>query len=300
MRTTAEEQRPAGTARAPGGAVRRRPAATADSESGSRGAIAAASGRAGPDRRRGDPAGAGRRGALRVARRRDRRHAGRHRRVDGAAGACLGAVCRGRQRGRDRRLVSAARALARQGGRHGDPALAGGGRLCDRHRVRRAPGSRPANCRSTCGASTRSAAGAEAPGVLVEASGRAAALTGTRDIPTEILLHIERAGDRLFPGRGWVGALGRKMRIEAFSIRPLEQSGAGRHRDEGLSARGRRDAVGPGRRVVRHPRPRPAADRFRGPGRAAPGRPVRRAVSGLVLCRRHFRDAPQRRSVPRD
>jgi hypothetical protein len=67
------------------------------------------------------------------------------------------------------------------------------------------------------------AAGAEAPGVLVEATGRAAALTGTRDIPTEILLHIERAGDRLFPGRGWVGALGRKMRIEAFSIRPLEQ-----------------------------------------------------------------------------
>jgi hypothetical protein len=63
----------------------------------------------------------------------------------------------------------------------------------------------------------------ETPGLLVEASGRAAALTGTRDIPTEILLHIERAGDRLFPGRGWVGALGRKMRIEAFSIRPLEQ-----------------------------------------------------------------------------
>ena len=44
----------------------------------------------------------------------------------------------------------------------------------------------------------------------------------TREVPTEILLHIERAGDRLFPGRGWVGALGRKLRIEAFSIRPLE------------------------------------------------------------------------------
>jgi hypothetical protein len=44
-----------------------------------------------------------------------------------------------------------------------------------------------------------------------------------RDISTEILLHIERAGDRLFPGRGWVGALGRRMRIEGFSIRPLEQ-----------------------------------------------------------------------------
>lgn len=44
-----------------------------------------------------------------------------------------------------------------------------------------------------------------------------------RDLPTEILLHIEGAGDRLFPGRGWVGALGRKLRIEAFSIRPLER-----------------------------------------------------------------------------
>jgi len=43
------------------------------------------------------------------------------------------------------------------------------------------------------------------------------------DVPTEVLLHIERAGDRLFPGRGWVGALGRRMRIEAFSIRPLDR-----------------------------------------------------------------------------
>jgi hypothetical protein len=71
------------------------------------------------------------------------------------------------------------------------------------------------------------AAGGEAPGMLVEASGRAAALTGSRDVPSEIMLHIERAGDRLFPGRGWVGALGRKMRIEAFSIRPLEHLAPG-------------------------------------------------------------------------
>jgi hypothetical protein len=54
-------------------------------------------------------------------------------------------------------------------------------------------------------------------------AGQAAAATGGRDTPTEILLHIERAGDRLFPGHGWVGALGRRMRIEAFSIRPLER-----------------------------------------------------------------------------
>src|SRR5262249_4597579 len=54
------------------------------------------------------------------------------------------------------------------------------------------------------------------------APGTAAAEGEAREVPTEILLHIERAGDRLFPGRGWVGALGRKLRIEAFSIRPLE------------------------------------------------------------------------------
>ncbi|HEX3952547.1 MAG TPA: hypothetical protein VHW90_03170 [Stellaceae bacterium] len=44
----------------------------------------------------------------------------------------------------------------------------------------------------------------------------------TRDVPLEVLLHIERTGDRVFPGRGWVGALGRRMRIEALSVRPLE------------------------------------------------------------------------------
>jgi hypothetical protein len=62
----------------------------------------------------------------------------------------------------------------------------------------------------------------EAGAPAARAAARRAPATGTRDIQTEILLHIERAGDRLFPGRGWVGALGRRMRIEAFSIRPLE------------------------------------------------------------------------------
>ena len=59
--------------------------------------------------------------------------------------------------------------------------------------------------------------------VAQPAAGPAPAVGEARDVPTEILLHIERAGDRLFPGRGWVGALGRRMRIEAFSIRPLER-----------------------------------------------------------------------------
>jgi hypothetical protein len=61
------------------------------------------------------------------------------------------------------------------------------------------------------------------PTVARPTGGPAAAVTEARDVSTEILLHIERTGDRLFPGRGWVGALGRRMRIEAFSIRPLER-----------------------------------------------------------------------------
>ncbi len=58
-----------------------------------------------------------------------------------------------------------------------------------------------------------------APGAVlraVEAAGE------PQEIETEIVLHIERLGDRRFPGRGWVGNRGKRLRIEAFSIRPLE------------------------------------------------------------------------------
>lgn len=44
----------------------------------------------------------------------------------------------------------------------------------------------------------------------------------TREIKIEILLHIERAGDRRVPAQGWVGSRGKKLRIEAFSICPIE------------------------------------------------------------------------------
>jgi hypothetical protein len=70
------------------------------------------------------------------------------------------------------------------------------------------------------------------------ARGTAPGEGGTREVPTEILLHIERAGDRLFPGRGWVGALGRKLRIEAFSIRPLEAIAPGDIEFKGFLPRG--------------------------------------------------------------
>jgi len=40
-------------------------------------------------------------------------------------------------------------------------------------------------------------------------------------VPTEILLHLERSGDRRVVGEGWVGNRGLKLRLEAFGIRPL-------------------------------------------------------------------------------
>ena len=41
-------------------------------------------------------------------------------------------------------------------------------------------------------------------------------------IRSEIVLHVERLGDRRFPGEGWAGNRGKKLRIEAFSIRPVD------------------------------------------------------------------------------
>jgi len=49
----------------------------------------------------------------------------------------------------------------------------------------------------------------------------------TREVKTEILLHIERAGDRRVPAQGWVGSRGKKLRIEAFSVCPMETLAAG-------------------------------------------------------------------------
>jgi Clostridial hydrophobic W len=38
----------------------------------------------------------------------------------------------------------------------------------------------------------------------------------------EALLHIEGTGDCRVPAEGWIGSRGRKLRLEAFSLRPLE------------------------------------------------------------------------------
>ena len=143
----------------------------------------------------------------------------------------------------------------------------------------------------------RSAAGAEPPACWSRPAARAAALTGTRDVPTEILLHIERAGDRLFPGRGWVGALGRQMRIEAFSIRPLERLAPADIEMKGFLPDGGETPWVPGGALC--------GTRGRGlpligfAVRVAPQRADRFDVQlpGLVLCRRHFRDCT-RTAIP--
>jgi hypothetical protein len=42
------------------------------------------------------------------------------------------------------------------------------------------------------------------------------------EIRSEIVIHVERLGDRRFAGEGWAGNRGKKLRIEAFSIRPMD------------------------------------------------------------------------------
>jgi hypothetical protein len=47
-------------------------------------------------------------------------------------------------------------------------------------------------------------------------------LDESEEVRTELVLHVERLGDKRFPGQGWVGNRGKRLRIEAFSIRPTE------------------------------------------------------------------------------
>jgi len=58
-----------------------------------------------------------------------------------------------------------------------------------------------------------------------EAPPGAATLTSSRsgrEIASELLLHVERQGDRQLLARGWVGNPGQRLRVEGFGIRPLE------------------------------------------------------------------------------
>jgi hypothetical protein len=44
-----------------------------------------------------------------------------------------------------------------------------------------------------------------------------------REIRTEVSVHIERVGDRIFAGSTWAGTPGAQRRIEGFSIKPLQE-----------------------------------------------------------------------------
>jgi len=48
-----------------------------------------------------------------------------------------------------------------------------------------------------------------------------------REISRELLLHIERQGDRRFSEADWAGNPGERLRIEGFAIRPLESIAPG-------------------------------------------------------------------------
>ena len=44
-----------------------------------------------------------------------------------------------------------------------------------------------------------------------------------REIRLEVTVHLERLGDRAFPGSTWAGKPGEQKRVEGFSIRPLQE-----------------------------------------------------------------------------
>jgi hypothetical protein len=54
------------------------------------------------------------------------------------------------------------------------------------------------------------------------AAAAAVADSNGREIANELILHIERQGDRRLPGQGWAGNPGQRLRVEGFAIRPLE------------------------------------------------------------------------------
>jgi hypothetical protein len=71
------------------------------------------------------------------------------------------------------------------------------------------------------------------------APGSLTVVSEPNEIRTEIVLHVERLGDRRFSGQGWIGDRGRRLRIEAFSIRPTETLAARDIEFKGLGPNGR-------------------------------------------------------------
>lgn len=62
-----------------------------------------------------------------------------------------------------------------------------------------------------------------APAPAVQPRALSVRPTPEREVRLEVLAHIERRGDQIFPGTGWVGTRGSRLRIEGFMIRPLDE-----------------------------------------------------------------------------
>jgi hypothetical protein len=60
-----------------------------------------------------------------------------------------------------------------------------------------------------------------------------------REITSELVLHIERQGDRRFSAGGWAGNPGGRLRIEGFAIRPLSAIAPGQIEYMGFGPGGR-------------------------------------------------------------
>jgi hypothetical protein len=60
---------------------------------------------------------------------------------------------------------------------------------------------------------------AEVTAPIVPATARVAR---EREIPFEVLAHIERRGDQVFSSSGWIGTRGSRLRIEGFLVRPFD------------------------------------------------------------------------------
>lgn len=62
-----------------------------------------------------------------------------------------------------------------------------------------------------------------APAMVAQPRAIPARATPEKEVRLEVLAHIERRGDQIFPGTGWVGTRGSRLRIEGFMIRPLDE-----------------------------------------------------------------------------
>jgi hypothetical protein len=117
------------------------------------------------------------------------------------------------------------------------------------------------------------------------------------EIGSEIILHMEQLGDRRFPGKGWVGSRGKKLRIEAFSICPVDLLRARDIEFKALGPKGRQTPWVTDAKLCGTRGQGAAIDRVRDSSRAAGRRAVRCRLPGRLLRKRRRRPAPEWRAL---